>query len=227
MAPYDGTDMPLDSGDVQQLIRTLEDLTGAVRQSTQATAHKPDRAAAGGSLSSATEGAQKLADNGKQLVAAAKVLEDAADSFGDGLSSALADAVLNAEDLGDALENLAQQLLSDVLRNLIFAPLGGNVGSFLGGLIPGRAGGGRIGPMSPVLVGERGPELIMSARPATVVNTADSRKLMGAAGGQPIVQNMTFTSDVKDTVRAEILNAMPVITQNVLQAMRHQQHGVR
>jgi len=56
----------------------------------------------------------------------------------------------------------------------------------------GFAGGGRVQPGVPAIVGERGPELIVPTRPGTVMNGADSR----GAGGKSVAVSQTVNFDL-------------------------------
>ncbi len=89
-----------------------------------------------------------------------------------GISDAFADAIIFGDKLGQSLKRLAQQLSSRLISNLLFSAAT-DAFPFLNS----KAGGGRIQPNIPTLVGERGPELIVPQRAATVINNADSRGL--------------------------------------------------
>ena len=117
--------------------------------------------------------------------------------------------------------------LADAVKGVLDLIIGedGLLGSILGGLF-GRAGGGRVQPGLPVLVGERGPELLVPSRAGTVMNGADTRMaLAGGPGG--IVINNTFTVDVRDSVRAEIQNTMPIMQESVFDALARAERGKR
>jgi len=143
----------------------------------------------------------------------------------DNLGAGLEDAVLQMRSFGDVGREVLQDILRHMLRLLVIKPLldgltGGTAGffsSFLGGgtagffssfLGGGKAGGGRIN--GPTLVGERGPEIVNPGGPATVMNAMNSKRAMGGSSVN-LVQNINFTADVKNTVRAEIVNAAPII----------------
>ena len=76
------------------------------------------------------------------------------------------------------------------------------------------------------LVGERGPEIFTPRAsgmiaPNNMVNMAMSggQRLNGGAGGPNITQNFNVTTGVVQTVRAEILNMMPLIKQESVNAV--------
>ncbi|MFQ5534695.1 MAG: hypothetical protein ACE5EM_07740 [Sphingomonadales bacterium] len=91
---------------------------------------------------------------------------------------------------------------------------GGSLEGLLGGLggLFGFAGGGTVQPGLPVLVGERGPELFIPHGGGRIVNRANSQGMM-ARPSVTITQNMTFATDVRNSVRSEILNNAPAIVE--------------
>jgi len=91
---------------------------------------------------------------------------------------------------------------------------GGGLGDLLGGLtdIFGFAGGGTIQPRLPAIVGERGPELFIPSAPGRIANAGETRALLGGANVR-VTQNIMLATDVRNTVRAEIANAAPLIAE--------------
>ncbi|MDF2495080.1 phage tail length tape measure family protein [Sphingomonas sp.] len=132
----------------------------------------------------------------------------------DKLNDGLTDAIMGARSLGDAFSNVADQIISDLVRiaiqQAIIKPLAGllfgadmatgGISGLVGSLVSGIFGGGRAsgGPVSAgttYLVGERGPELLrMGAQSGTVVPNHAITNLSGIAGSalrppaqQPVV----------------------------------------
>lgn len=94
----------------------------------------------------------------------------------------------------------------------------GQTASFmLGGAFSGRASGGTVAPNRAVMVGERGPEIFVPNSGGKIVPNHN----MKALGGQETVinQNINITTGVSQTVRAEVLNMLPAIKQETLQAV--------
>jgi hypothetical protein len=94
----------------------------------------------------------------------------------------------------------------------------GRTASFmLGGAFSGRASGGTVAPNRAVMVGERGPEIFVPNSGGKIVPNHN----MKALGGQETVinQNINITTGVSQTVRAEVLNMLPAIKQETLQAV--------
>jgi phage-related minor tail protein len=73
------------------------------------------------------------------------------------------------------------------------------------------AGGGAYQKGMPMLVGERGAELMIPNTSGTVANSQQTRSMLG--GSNPIVvnQNLNFSLGVVPTVRAEIQKQLPTI----------------
>jgi hypothetical protein len=82
-----------------------------------------------------------------------------------------------------------------------------------------NASGGAIGSNQPTLVGERGPEIFMPRTAGRIINANDSKGMMGGGQGVTVVQNNNFAVGVTPTVRAEVLNMMPLIKAQTLNAV--------
>lgn len=98
------------------------------------------------------------------------------------------------------------------------AQAAGSILSFGGGnKVMGFAGGGSVSPNRAVMVGERGPEIFVPNSGGKIVPNHN----MKALGGQETVinQNINITTGVSQTVRAEVLNMLPAIKQETLQAV--------
>jgi tape measure domain-containing protein len=105
---------------------------------------------------------------------AAKDLQKAWDSFGDGLSQSLARSLLTGENMvDDFLANIAEKIIQAQIQDNIVGPLigamsgsaAGGQGGWLAGLVTsvfagGYATGGQMPANRVALVGEHGPELI-------------------------------------------------------------------
>ncbi|MFQ5535579.1 MAG: phage tail tape measure protein [Sphingomonadales bacterium] len=140
----------------------------------------------------------------------------------DGVANSVEDAIVNLRSLSDAAKSIARIIRQEILRAAIAKPIGDFIGTAIGSLFPtGKAGGGDVQPGVPVLVGERGPELLVPKVASTVRNSSDSRTRLGG----PVVNqtiNMSFTSDVKNSVRAEILTVAPAIAQQAAASVTEQ-----
>lgn len=161
----------------------------------------------------------ELTKKSKEAAAQAKAL-------GKALQDAFVDAVFESKKLGDVLEALGKK----ILKIALFGGEGG--GGLLGGIlkkigksvgaafIGGKAGGGAVQPATPVLVGERGPEIFV---PKTVGSIVPNGALGGVGGGQPVVVNQTIRFDVGlESVDSRIRQSAPVIAASAVAAIREQ-----
>lgn len=155
-------------------------------------------------------------------------LKQMVDSFAlqtmNNFTQAFVDGVTGAKKFGDAVRGLAKSIVDSLIKMLVqyylteplFRALQGGIGSFFDGGSFGkgfmdnlktRATGGPVSGGTPYLVGERGPELMVPAGNGTVV----PNNALGG-GGVTVVQHINVTTGVQQTVRAEIANLLPQIS---------------
>ena len=106
---------------------------------------------------------------------------------------------------------------------------GGNVtaaSNFIGHNTGGMYRGGSVAANRSFVVGERGPELFTPRAsgmitPNNMMNMAmsEGQTLRGGASGPNITQNFNVTTGVQQTVRAEIMNLMPLNKQESVNAV--------
>ena len=160
-----------------------------------------------------------------------KAFEDAqqaANQLGEALNQAFQNAILQARNFGDVLRSIKNLLVSA----LLFGPEGksGLFGGALSGLafslgsLFGKQGGGDIQPGVPTLVHKN--EIIIPKVPSTVRNVADSRRMLGGRGIS-VVQHITFAVDVRNSIRAEVLNTMPAAAALAVEAIGRASRGIR
>ncbi|KKC24933.1 phage tail tape measure C-terminal domain-containing protein [Sphingomonas sp. SRS2] len=147
------------------------------------------------------------------------IAADALEGLGDGI----ADAITDAKSLGEAFSNVADQIIADLIRiavrQAIVAPLagllglGGGGGGVLAGLL-GFADGGDPPVGTPFIVGERGPEIMMTKSPTTVI---PNHQIGGfGRGGTTIsvavdARGATDPAMVKDAAERAVLSAAPAL----------------
>lgn len=129
----------------------------------------------------------------------------------------LADAVTGAKSLGAAFTNVANSIIADLvriaLRQAIIKPLAGLLGGGGGGLLSGLLGfadGGDPPVGRAFLVGERGPELMMTKAPTTVI--PNHRLNMMGGGGMTINVDARGASDpaaIRREVERGLMAAAP------------------
>jgi len=166
-----------------------------------------------------------------------KILEQGLDSLSSGLADTFVNAIetgkLSLRDLGNVVKEVMAEMARDFLKAQIRAMLLQTViGAFggapaptlsVGGTQPPvgltTAGGGAVSPNVPRMVGERGPELFIPNTSGVVKNNADTKGMM--SGGKPVVvnQNINISTGVSQTVRAEVMNLMPQISQSTISAI--------
>ncbi len=154
-------------------------------------------------------------------------LKQMVDSFAlqtmNNFTQAFVDGVTGAKSFGEAIKNLAKSIVDSLIKMLVqyylteplFRALSGGISSFADG---GSFGKGFMDNLrleqlracfwwTPYLVGERGPELMIPSGNGSIV---PNNQLGGS--GVTVVQNINVTTGVQQTVRAEIANLLPQIS---------------
>lgn len=167
-------------------------------------------------------GFRRFADGIDDVIEKMPHIDQAVEGFAKGAMTQFTDqftaAVTGAKNFGDAMKGLAKSVVDSLIKMLVqyyitkplFDALGGAIGAAFptgGGVSGARAMGGPVAGGRPYLVGERGPELMVPAGNGTVV----PNNALGG-GGVTVVQNINVTTGVQQTVRAEIANLLPQIS---------------
>ena len=154
-------------------------------------------------------------------------LEKLGDQAITGLGDSFTSAITGAKKFSDAIRNMAKSVVDSLIKMLVQKyivdaafgaitslfgqkPLVGPTGIEFGpasGHVKPKAMGGAVSGGRPYLVGERGPELMIPSGNGSIV---PNNKLGG--GGVTVVQNINVTTGVQQTVRAEIANLLPQIS---------------
>lgn len=162
-----------------------------------------------------------------------EITERVGDSLADSLADSLVEGKLSMDSFRDAFKMFIKELIAEalrayVIRRILASIFGGSTGNptFHGGTAGGgtvqkrASGGGMPYTRQPVLVGERGPELFMPNTGGTVKNQMDTMRMMrGTSSGITINQNVNFTTGVVPTVRAEVINMLPIIKRETMTAV--------
>jgi len=140
-------------------------------------------------------------------------------------TQAFVDGVTGAKNFGEAIRNLAKSVVDSLIKMLVqyyitkplFDAISGGISSAFGGGSTTSTGGGSALPTfasggvatggRPAIVGERGPELFI---PSTTGRVVPNDQLGG--GGVVVNQTINVTTGVQQTVRAEIANLLPQIS---------------
>ena len=166
-------------------------------------------------ISKLPKATEKTAELSKAMGELDNVMEEGAQT----LAREFTDAILEGESVLDSFRNFTKGVVSDIIaafiRMAVIEPILKSVfGGFgFGGTtaIPTSASGGLATHGRPMLVGERGPELFVPHSPGNIVNAADTRSAIGSGGGVVVNQNISFSTGVVPTVRAEVTKMLPQI----------------
>ena len=156
-----------------------------------------------------------------------------ADGFSEGFTNALMNGELSLQSLGNTVKEVMAGLIRDFIKAQIRAMIlkmilasmgmgGPSAGSFTGSGnlsgVGGYASGGTVQAKTPIMVGERGAEMFIPNTGGVVRNAQDTRS---ASGGKPVIvnQNINISTGVAQTVRAEVMNMMPQISQSTITAI--------
>lgn len=142
-----------------------------------------------------------------------QLADSIANSFGDAFMS----IVDGTKSTKDAFKQMAAAIIKDLYQVYVMKRLIGSAeaGTGIAGAIGKalfRESGGSMMPNRPYVVGERGPELVIPGRSATVTNADLTRKSMG--GDSVIVNNNINVTGGTDpaAIRQEVAKLMPQIT---------------
>lgn len=187
------------------------------------------RAEASKAYAEATDGASEYKEQIEQL----------SSSISSGFASAFTSIIDGSKSAGEAFKDFAKTVIDSIIeiaiQEAIAKPLGGMLGGFLGDMLgtfggsstPGMstgftdnlgfgvaATGGSINPNRPYIVGERGPEIVVPKSASSVINSNNTRSAM-SGGGAPVVvnQSINFATGISQTVRAEVINLLPQISE--------------
>ena len=169
-------------------------------------------------------------------------VKETVNDAGESISDAFGKAIASGENLGESLKNIFRSAVAEII-SLIFhltvmKPLldeinekldntnakqknvmeqqltNALVSGFTGGFGGFMANGGQVMPNTPYMVGERGAEMFVPHSSGTIVPNKDI-----TGSGVNIVQNISFSTGVVPTVRAEVMNLLPQIKDQTVQAV--------
>ena len=139
---------------------------------------------------------------------------NASNAFTTDFVNSLMDGENALQSFKDFSKNIVSQIIAiylqmavvNIILNTVFSLTGASALPTIGGL----AGGGNVSANTPVMVGERGPELFVPHSSGKVMNNMNTKNAMG---GTPIIvnQSVNFATGVVPTVRAEVTKMMPQI----------------
>lgn len=137
-------------------------------------------------------------------------LQDAAMNGVKRLEDSLVGVFMGTMSVKDAFRNMALSIVEDLIRIQIQRSITGPIADALSGLF--RAQGGSVQVGKPYIVGEKGPEMFVPSSSGSIV--PNNRMGNAGGGGDSVIINQTlnFALGVQQTVRAEVMNMMPQIT---------------
>jgi hypothetical protein len=190
---------------IDGLIRSFEQESLSLLESTEAQIANTD--ARGGGTAAIDE-----------EVAALAALEAANQR----LAEDFIDVIAGADSFKDALNGVLKMLVKLAATSFLQGLFGvapsnqsglGSVFSGLGSSIfSPRATGGPVSAGSPYMVGEQGPEPFIPAQNGRILSVAQAKSAVGGGGGgSSIVMNLSISTGVQSTVRAEMVQLLPQI----------------
>jgi hypothetical protein len=124
------------------------------------------------------------------------------------LENALVNVIDRTSSVKDAFKSMARSIISDMIRMQVQQSITGPLAQRLGFSVAGmKAIGGPVQAGQPYVVGERGPEMFVPNQSGSIVPN-------GRMGGGGIVVNQTvnISTGVQQTVRAEVMQMLPQIS---------------
>tara|TARA_B100001057_G_scaffold500799_1_gene617897 strand:+ start:903 stop:3059 length:2157 start_codon:yes stop_codon:yes gene_type:complete len=188
-----------------------------------------------------------IANLNEQLEEMKEKGEEVQETFGQAMADAVAqsvnafgvdlvNALLDGQSALDSFKNFAKNLVSQIISiflqlaviNPILKSIFGSSGLGVEGFddlsVLGNAKGGTYQPNRPMIVGERGPELMIPNTGGKILNNMNTMNALGGGGGIVVNQNLNFSTGVVPTVRTEIQRMLPQIAEvskaSVLEATR-------
>jgi hypothetical protein len=201
-------------------VSLFEDLRQAVRGTSDAVGSLNGNMAAGNETTKTYR--KQLMDLAESAKDVQKNMESAAVRGIKSLEDALVDVTMGTASAKDAFKSMARSIISDLIRiqiqQSITAPLASAMGGGTGDIVSsigsffgfggGKAIGGAVRGGQSYMVGERGAEMFVPNQSGSIV---PNNKL---GGGQVTVnQTINLSTGVSQTVRAEVMNMLPQISE--------------
>jgi hypothetical protein len=149
------------------------------------------------------------------------------------MSNAFMSIIDGTKTAKEAFADMARAVISELFRVLVVQQMvaalsggmagGGGIAGGIIGALTGRASGGSVMAGQPYRVGEHGPEPFIPAQNGRILSVAQAKGAMGGGGGVTVNQTNNFTSDIKQTVRAEMKSYAPQLVEASVSAVRADQ----
>ncbi len=163
--------------------------------------------------------AQSIGDTSRQFSTLGRTMDDVSKKSIKSLTDSLFDLSKNTKTVKGVLHRELASLTQDLLEGLFeqikastFPTFSGQTSSSGGGLLDGlfglagnllgfRAGGGSVAPGQAFVVGENGPELLVTGRTSGSVIPNSGQRSMGGGGGSPV--NVTVVNNTSAEVSVQ------------------------
>ncbi len=171
----------------------------------------------------------RLADQQRQTSLQQQKLQGIANDTGQAFADFANQAILNFENIEDAVEQLGRSIIQNIINNLVAIPLSNAISTGLSSAFSG--GGGTTPPPTGTarfasggfargglaLVGERGPELVDFRNPARVYPNDELREAVSGGGGNGVVINFSpnISSVDESGVRRALVGVFPEFQERV------------
>ena len=158
-----------------------------------------------------------------------ETLQSSVQSMSQNLSNSFADMLvsgkMNLDSLKDVFKGFVKTMLAKAIELFFINQMMNAIFGNVSGYVPlpqmslgGRASGGNVNSNQPYLVGERGPELFVPSSAGNIMNNSNTKSI-GGKNGTVVNQTINVDAGVSQTVRAEMLNLLPIIKQDTLNAV--------
>lgn len=217
---------------MEDYIALLREQWDALQDSNEALDSVPPRVE---TISDMTNGmGQALRFQAEEMGDSYDHLQSAVSTLADGTVDAFTSMILEGENLADSMNGIMKAVVAEitkaVVQIMIVRPLIQGLQGAFGGVAPSadlggtpkpfggvKAEGGRVFPNTAFLVGERGPELFVPNSGGNIIPNVGLRNSSG--GADSVTVNLTIQTGVQQTVRAEIAQMMPRISDAVASAV--------
>lgn len=160
---------------------------------------------------------QQVGDAFKKVTAESTTLQSALENSVkramDATTAGLTDMITGAKSAKDAFKDMATSIIKDLIRMYVQQQITKPIFNAISGFLPttaggstGKAIGGSVQAGQSYMVGERGPELFVPNRQGSIVPNG------GGSGEAPVNVTLNISTGVAQTVRTEIANLLPQIT---------------
>ena len=158
-----------------------------------------------------SEGLTELEEQFGEL---APVITEATNKFTADFVQALMDGENAMDSFKDLFKNMVKQVIASAIQMTIIKPIMDAMFGAIGIPIGGAAGGGTVQANTPVMVGERGPEIFVPNTGGKIMNNMNSMNALNGGGGVSVIQHNNFALGVGATARAEVAKLLPQIQES-------------